>query len=78
MVLEIVEEGGPVGFEGARLEVAQRKREAVIDTDQRRRISAMPRRDPYFRGDGGGETSTGGAPPAARLTRSPLRLAVGV
>ncbi|MFZ0459404.1 MAG: hypothetical protein WAM17_13355, partial [Rhodoplanes sp.] len=34
MALEIVEEGGPVGLQAMPLEVAQRKRKAVVDADQ--------------------------------------------
>jgi hypothetical protein len=42
MVLEIVEEGAPVWFEAVRLEITQRKRETVIDPDQRRRRFGKP------------------------------------
>ena len=33
MALEIVEEGGPVGLEAMRLEIAKWKRKAMIDAD---------------------------------------------
>src|SRR5262249_6682251 len=33
MVLEIVEEGGPIELEAMRLEIAQRKGKAVVDAD---------------------------------------------
>ena len=35
MALKIVEKGGPIGLEPMDLEIAQRKREAVVDADQR-------------------------------------------
>jgi hypothetical protein len=35
MALEIVEEGGPIGLEAIRLEIAQREGKAVVDTYQR-------------------------------------------
>ena len=38
MALEIVEEGRPVGLQAMHLEVAQRKRKAVVDADQRGRV----------------------------------------
>lgn len=47
MVLKIVEEGGPVGDEAVRLEIAQRKREAVIDADQCRPILGKPLHEPF-------------------------------
>jgi hypothetical protein len=46
MALEIVEEGRPVGLEGMRLEIAQRKRQAVINADQRRRVRGKPLHQP--------------------------------
>ena len=68
MPLEIVEERRPVGLEAMYLEIAQRKREAVVDADQRRCVfgqsldkpfgDAAPR--PVFARAGGGITSTGG------------------
>ena len=45
--LEIVEEGGPVGFEAMRLEIAQRERKAVIDADQRWRVLSEPLDQPF-------------------------------
>jgi hypothetical protein len=41
MALEIIEEGGPVGLQAMRLEIAQRKREAVVDADQRAAIVTL-------------------------------------
>jgi len=38
VVLEIVEKGWPVRLEGMHLEIAQRKREAVVNANQGRRI----------------------------------------
>ena len=74
VALEIVEERGPVRLESMHLEIAQRKRKAVVDADQRGHgsasrstsHSAIPRRVQYLRGDGGGGTSAGGAFPSAR------------
>ena len=47
MALEIVEEGGPVGLQSMRLEIAQRKREAVVDADQRGRVLGQPFHQPF-------------------------------
>ena len=38
MALEIVEEGGPIVLQSMHLEVAQRKRKAVVDADQRGQV----------------------------------------
>jgi hypothetical protein len=74
MALEVVEEGGPVGLEAMRLEIAQRKREAVVDANQGRHLLSQSLRQPfgdppsgqYLRGDGGGGTSTGDNSSVAR------------
>ena len=47
MALEIVEEGGPIGLEPMDLEIPQRKREAVVDADQRRSILGQPLDQPF-------------------------------
>ena len=47
MALEIVEEGRPVGLEAMHLEIAQRKREAVVDADQRGHILGEPLDQPF-------------------------------
>ena len=38
VMLEIVKKGWPVRLEGMQLEITPRKREAVVDTDQRGRV----------------------------------------
>ena len=53
MPLEIVEKVGPVRFEAVRLEISHRKREAVVDTDQRGRIFRKPFDQPF------GDATTG-------------------
>ena len=47
MALEIVEEARPVGQQPVRLEIAQRKRKAVVDADQRGRIFGEPFHQPF-------------------------------
>jgi hypothetical protein len=67
MVLEIVKEARPVERQSVLLEVLQRKRETVVDADERRfpseslstSHSAMLLRLQYLRGLGGGWISCG-------------------
>jgi len=67
MALEIVEEGGPVGLYVMHLEIAERKREAVVYPDQHRWVFGQPLDKPFgdaaprpvFAWATGGITSTG-------------------
>lgn len=47
MALEIVEESGPVGLQTMHLEIAQRKRESMVDTSQSRRDFSKPFDQPF-------------------------------
>jgi hypothetical protein len=47
MTLEIIEKGRPIGLEAMRLEIAQRKRKAMIDADQGRRVLGEPLHQPF-------------------------------
>ena len=47
MPLEIVKKVRPVRFQAVRLEISNRKREAVVDTDQGRRILGKPLDQPF-------------------------------
>ena len=47
MLPEIVEEGGPIVLQRMSLEIAQGKREAVIDADERRSALGEPPDQPF-------------------------------
>jgi hypothetical protein len=47
MLLEIIEESGPIRLQTVRLEIAQRKRKTVIDTGQRGRLFGQPWSQPF-------------------------------
>src|SRR5258708_31417978 len=47
MLLEVVQERRPVRLEAVGLEIAQRKREAVVNADQRCRLFTQPRDEPF-------------------------------
>ena len=53
MPVEIVEKIGPVRFRAVRLEISNRKRETVVDTDQGGRIFGKPFDQPF------GDATTG-------------------
>ncbi len=47
MAAEIVEKGGPIGLQAMGLEIAERKREAMVDPDQRGNVLSQPPNQPF-------------------------------